>query len=192
MGVLTDFFAASMSDLERVLPGWQLPPPPLPEPIVVHGVNPFTKKPVLIRTRRNRERIPPPDPSADPCPNVSALPNVQCKSLLPDKLAIIFSVMAALDTEVATDLVLCGDLVGPPETEIAVLRLPSAFTSALASATNEKLERAAQAIQNVEAAEFGESAKGSASDLTRILTELRGLANQCMSANAGLFVWICP
>jgi hypothetical protein len=65
MGVLTDFFLATATDVSRVLAGWQLPPAPLPEPVIVKVVNPFTKETMVAKTRRDRTALPEP-PRAPP------------------------------------------------------------------------------------------------------------------------------
>ncbi len=38
MGVSTDFFVCNNAEFERVLEGWQLPPPPLREPVQRPGI----------------------------------------------------------------------------------------------------------------------------------------------------------
>jgi hypothetical protein len=192
MGVLTDFFVASPSDLDTVLFGWQLPPPPLAEPVDVHGVNPFTKKPFTISSRNNRDEVPLPNPNANPSPNICTLPNVQCKSLLPDRLAVAFSSLSGMVIDDALDLIMCGALIGPPVTEIAIQRLPDAFTAALAKANNDALVRAAQAIEDADVANYGESSRGVVPELTDILSQIRALAARCQSTDLQLFVWISP
>ena len=135
-------------------------------------MDPFTKALVTVRTRLDSTRIPSAVPGADPSPDVSSLPCFQCKGLLPDKLAIIFSQLAHIDFDVALDLILCGDLAGPPDTEIAISRMPTAFVAALASAGHDDLARAAEAVETHEVEELGASAQGIDSDLTAILVEL--------------------
>jgi len=188
MGILTDFFLASISDVSRVLSGWQLPPPPLPQAVVFEIINPFTRQPLQVTTRRDRSNEPEPDPEADPSPDVSSLPNVQCKGLLPDKLAPAFATLADVTADVALDLILCGALTGPPDTEISVLLLPLEFTVALASASEQDLARAAQAFVDGDAT----SRPGDASVLAGIFREVRGLAAQGQADGARLFLWICP
>lgn len=192
MGVLTDFFAATPSDIERVLHGWRLPPPPLAEPVTLQGVNPFTKEPVTIRTRRDASRMPAENPDADPSPRVESLPNVQCKGMLPDKLAIVYSALTGIAVDDAIDFIVCGALVGPPETGVSVERMPADFTAALAAATDDDLAAAAQAIEDDEVENFGESAGAFADDLADILVEVRALAQRCRTTGADLYVWMCP
>jgi hypothetical protein len=192
MGVLTDFFLASESDLKRVLSGWQLPPPPLDAPITFQAQNPFTKAPVTVRTRCDRERMPSPAHDADPSPDISSLPRVQCKGLLPDKLAIIFARLSNIPFDDAFDLVMCGTLVGPPETEISVSRIPASFVASVASASREALASAAQAVEDEEVAESGDGMRGIASGLTDVLLEVHGLVRSASARDAGLYLWVCP
>lgn len=192
MGVLTDFFIASPVDISRVLGGWQLPPPPLPEPRTVQGINPFTKEPVTIKTRQDASKMPEPDEDADPSPSMESLPNVQCKGLLPDKLAIVYSSLTGIDVDDAMSLITRGGLVGPLETEVLVERMPDDFTEALAAATDDDLAEAAEAVEDDEAENFGESARGFADDLADVLGDVRALARRCRSSEADLFVWMSP
>lgn len=188
MGVLTDFFLATDSDVSCVLSGWQLPPPLLPQAVVVETINPFTRQPVQITTRRDPDSVPEPNPEADPSPDVSSLPNVQCKGLLPDKLALAFSALAHVSENDAMDSILCGDLVGPPNTEIVVLRMPEAFTVALASASDQDLMRAARVVM----ADDEMSRPEDSDALGEILREVRGLARRGLTEDASLFIRISP
>lgn len=188
MGILSDFFLATSSDLSRVFRGWQLPPLPLPRAVVVQVVNPFTRQPVQITTRRDSARMPEPSPLAAPSPDIRSLPNVQCKGLLPDKLAVVFSTVAQISIEDALDLILCGDLAGPPDTEITVFLLPEAFMSALASASPQDLVRAAAAVIADDECSHPDDTAG----LTEILSEVQTLAVHGQTNGARLFVWIAP
>jgi len=147
---------------------------------------------ITIRTRCDRTKIPSPAPYANPSPDVSSLPCVQCKGLLPDKLAIIFAELAHIALDDAFDLVLCGDLVGPPDTEISVSRLPTELVALLTSAQRDDLARAAQAVEDDEVAESGNSLHGIASGLTDVLLEVQALVRGAPSKDAGLFLWTSP
>lgn len=192
MGVITDFFIASREDVFRVLQGWKFPPPLLEAPVVVQGVNPFTKEPIQIKTRLNRDLMPAPDPEADPSPDIGSLPNVRAKGLLPDKLAIVFATLGGLDFDGALELITYGGLIGPPETEVSVEQLPAAFTECLADAHRDDLLRAAQAIEEEEVQNWGDSYRGSAQSFLEVLLELSALASRCRAEKAELFVWMSP
>jgi hypothetical protein len=188
MGVLTDFFLATPSDVSRVLLGWQLPPPPLPRPVVVHTVNPFTKQRVQITSRRDLNNLPEPKADAAPSPDISSLPNVQCKGLLPDKLALAFSALTDISQDDAVDLILCGDLIGPPDGEITVLLLPQEFMVAVAAASAQDIARAARAIIDEDEMSNPEDA----SALEGILREVQILALRGKAENSRLFIWLSP
>ncbi|HMA92114.1 MAG TPA: hypothetical protein VKP30_05475 [Polyangiaceae bacterium] len=174
MGVITDFFLASRSDVTRVLRGWRLPP----------------------LTNQESARVPPlalgsADPQANPAPPIDSLPNVQCNGMLPERLALVFASLAEVDPDRALDLILLEYLTGPPESEVTVQRLPAAFVNALANARERDLERAAKVLEDDDVDRWGDALLGTANELSKILMRIQNLARQGLSTQADLFVWTC-
>lgn len=191
MGIVTDFFLASTSDLARFLNGWQLPPPMLQNP------GSYRKERLAASAHSKQAPLlawsqpPKPNPDANPSPQIGSLPNVQCKGLLPDKLALLYASLAEIPTEHALDLIMLGFLTGPPEAEVTVQQLPPALTNALAIALDVDLIRAAQIIEDDDIDRWGNSFRGTAKELTRVLSRVQTLAQKGLTSDADLFIWTC-
>jgi hypothetical protein len=191
MGVITDFFLASSSDVARVLSGWQLPPQPVREPPALKPARLPNGVDIPLRSEPHWVQPPKPNPDANPAPKIDSLPNVQCKGMLPDKLALLFATLTEIPAERALDLIVHGYLTGPPEPEVTVQRLPAALTTALASANGSDLLRAAQAIEEDDIDRWGGDFRGTSSELTNVLSRVQSLAKHGLSTNADLFIWTC-
>jgi hypothetical protein len=189
MGVMTDFFLASTSDVARVLNGWQLP-----QRAAAGDTHPYDFG--LTRAGATKDNLlwaqpPRPNPHADPSPKIASLPNVQCKGMLPDKLALLFTSLTEVPAERALDLILNGFLTGPPETEVTVQLLPKALTKAIAQAESADLVRAAKAIEEDEIDQWGSAYRVTASDLANVLHRVQSLAQRGVDSDADLFIWTC-
>lgn len=191
MGVITDFFLASAADVTRVLSGWQLPPQPVRESLLSRDGRGGNTSLALAYDELNWQQPPQPNPYADPTPHIDTLPNVQCKGMLPDKLALLFASLTGVDTDQALDLILLGFLTGPPECEVTVQRLPSALTNALANADSNDLLRAARALEDDDIDRWGPTFRGTAKELSKILLRIQSLAQQGISSQSDMFVWTC-
>jgi hypothetical protein len=134
---------------------------------------------------------PKPNPDANPAPKIDTLPNVQCRDMLPDKLALLFAALTEIPPERALDLIVNGYLTGPPEPEVTVQRLPMAMTSALATANDSDLARAARALEDDDLGRWGSGVCGTAHELTAMLGRVQTLAKHGLTINADLFVWTC-
>jgi hypothetical protein len=183
VGVMTDFFLASATDVEKVLNGWQLPSQPAQ----------------TAADRMNRQytpesgwhQPPKPNPNANPAPQIASLPNVQCRGMLPDKLALLFAALAEVPPDRALELILHGYLTGPPETEVTVQQLPVALTKALAAAADADLVRAAKVLEEDDIESCCVVFRGKLSELTDVLQRVQSLAKHGLSTNADLFLWTC-
>ena len=191
MGVITDFFLASGSDVARVLVGWQLPTFPGAYSTKPEGLDTGGSEHSALHGTSAWSLPPKPNPLADPAPHIDTLPNVPCKGMLPDKLALLFASLAEVDAEQALDLILLGYLTGPPESEVTVQRLPLALTSALANAKSDDLVRAAKVLEQDDNDGWGSTFRGAAAELTMTLQRLQGLAQRGIRPNLDLFVWTC-
>lgn len=191
MGVITDFFLASTTDVARVLTGWQLPLEGNPEVSHARLTRFANSTHIPLRPEAIWSHPPQPNPSANPAPQIDTLPNVQCKGMLPDKLAILFATLTEIPTERALDLILRGFLTGPPETEVTVQRLPSSLTSALANAAHDDLLRAAKVLEEDDIDRWGNAFLGSAKELVDTLNRVQALAKKGVSSEVDLFIWTC-
>lgn len=191
MGVITDFFLASTADVARVLAGWQLPPQAGQDTSSTIAVHMPTSMHVPIRSATTWQQPPKPNPDANPAPKIDTLPNVQCRGMLPDKLALLFATLTEIPPERALDLIVNGYLTGPPEPEVTVQRLPMAMTSALATANDSDLARAARALEDDDLDRWGSGLSGSAHELATMLGRVQSLAKHGLTINADLFVWTC-
>lgn len=191
MGVITDFFLASGSDVARVLVGWQMPTFPSAYSTRPEAIVTVTSARDVLHGNSGWPQPPTPNPLADPVPHIDTLPNVPCKGMLPDKLALLLASLTEVDTGQALDLILQGYLTGPPESEVTVQRLPLELTTALANARSSDLLRAAKAIEQDDNDGWGITFRGAAAELTRTLRCVQGLALQGMRTSADLFVWTC-
>lgn len=186
MTVLTDFFAANQSQVAEVLRGWQLPPPPLDEAAIVRWTGSSQSEEVTFKSRLDRRRLPTPNPAAIPLPDISTLPHVRANGLASPDMAPLFAALARLRLEEATDLVLCGYLVGPPRPQVTIQRFPSAFTEVLAVADHDRLVRIAEALPE-ESIASGSLAERHVEDLMTILVQLRALARWSRIAGCDLY-----
>lgn len=190
MGVITDFFLASHSDVIRVLRGWQLPSL-ASQTAPVGSVSNRINQGLLAVAVPPLPGPPTVDPHADPAPPIDSLPNVQCNGMLPEKLALLFASLADVDPDRALDLILLEYLTGPPESEVTVQRLPAAFVNALANARAGDLERAAKVLEDDDVDLWGDALLGTAKELSKVLLRIQELARQGLSMQADLFVWTC-
>jgi hypothetical protein len=125
------FFRLSEQDLRVALHGWLEPPPLLPESVVRHAINPFTRQPLEIRSRvPEQPLVGTPDairrPSLEHCPWVSAegLPN--------DNLVELSEILLACSYEEANDH--WGRYLAGPEDANDILQPVSAeFVGAVAA-----------------------------------------------------------
>jgi hypothetical protein len=183
MGVMTDFFLASATDVATVLQGWQLPPQPTGDATNrLHAGFP---------SKSHWQRPPSPNPNANTVPQITSLPNVQCRDMLPDKLALLFAALAEVPHDRALDLILLGYLTGPPEAEVTVQKLPVALTRALAAAGDADLVRAAKVLEDDALDCVSATFRAKASELTEILQRVQSLAKHGLTTNADLFLWTC-
>jgi hypothetical protein len=190
MGVITDFFLASTTDVARVLSGWQLPPSSRLTPSDLCCSKLANGAGLPLAAALEWAPPPNPDPLANPTPQIDSLPNVQCTDMLPDKLALLFSSLTAVPEERALDLIMDGYLTGPPDTEITVQQLPEALTSALANAQTTDLVRAAKTLEEDDLERWG-TFRGTAQNLLDMLHRVQSLAKRGISSNADLFLWTC-
>jgi hypothetical protein len=191
MGVMTDFFLASTTDVNRVLTGWQLPPLQSRDATEPRTLGLPSSAQVPLIAGSGWHQPPKPNPNANPAPQIDSLPNVQCRDMLPDKLALLFASLTEIPADHAMDLILRGYLTGPPETEVTVQRLPVALTNALATADDADLERAAKTLEEDDIDRWGNSFRGSARELIGMLQRVQTLAKRGLSSNADLFIWTC-
>jgi hypothetical protein len=191
MGVMTDFFLASSTDLARVLTGWQLPQQSNREASNHKQAGPANLARGQASIGFTWQRPPEPNPEAVAAPKIDTLPNVQCRGMLPERLALLFATLAEIPTEQALDLILHGYLTGPPETEVTVQRLPPALMNALAMAAPADLLRAAETLEEDELERWGHDSRETARELAEILRRVQSLAKHGVSIEADLFIWTC-
>jgi hypothetical protein len=191
MGVITDFFLASTTDVARVLTGWYLPPQPNRLSPNAQGPKSTGDAQIPAHVGLVWQQPPRPNPDAIAAPKIDSLPHVQCRGMLPEKLALLFTALTELPADRALDLILLGYLTGPPETEVTVQRLPAAFTNALAVADNTDLARAASILEEDDIDRWGNVCHGTAKEQADVLRRIQSLAKRGLSANADLFVWTC-
>jgi hypothetical protein len=191
MGVITDFFLASTTDVARILTGWHLP-------AQTNRLSPESQPAKSACDNQTPAHVgfvwqqpPRPNPSAVAAPKIDLLPNVQCRGMLPEKLALLFAALTEIPTDHAMDLILLGYLTGPPETEVTVQRLPTALTNALAVADSADLARAARILEEDDIDRWGNVCHGTAKEQTDVLRRIQSLAKRGLSTNADLFVWTC-
>lgn len=142
---------------------------------------------MTIKSRLDREHLPTPNESAIAVPDISFLPRLQAKRLGAESVAQLFAKLAQLPLDTAADLILCGYLIGPPTPEVAIQRMPSAFTEAISSASYDSLARAAQLLDDHTRTTPIVSASRGVLDTMVLLVQLRAMAAWSRSAGTDLF-----
>ncbi|HEY3816843.1 MAG TPA: hypothetical protein VGL81_06725 [Polyangiaceae bacterium] len=186
---LTDFFLASVEELRAACRGWK---EPLATPVIRRGTNPFTKKPIEIRTTA-------PDPG-EPFPadavlhvDLSRLHRVDLKGLGTVEMEhLMRTTLGAADEDVRA--LYDPPLWGPPATDETVLRVPPALVQHLARMSETEL--AACGDRWTAAVRGGMDAHGLerfARDLRRdYLFPLSELARRAVAENRQMFMWMAP
>jgi hypothetical protein len=199
MGVLTDFFIASDEEFKRVLRGWKRAAPLLDTPQVRTATNPFTGKPVTIRSRHDpaSERA---DLDAVVDPDLSSLPRIDLTGTDPTNIAALAELLLSWDEQSAMDEVMGRSVSGPADTEQCVWELPSVLTLRLAELSESDIEQhgvlwskkhqqQAMTIKN----EWMRNYELSIPDSLWIerLQKLAELARLARDSNWRMYLWMC-
>jgi hypothetical protein len=200
MGVLTDFFVASEDELKSAFRGWAKPLPLLDDFIVKQGLNPFTGKMFVFRTRI-------PHGSLEASPDAIAhakfhhLPWIDQKGLSSMDVVLLTEVVMDWDHDNAKSEIHGRIYAGPEGTEQLLFELPPPFVARLAATTAEsyatltsrwasKIRADAATIPNPRRKEM-ELGRPDSEWVTR-LSEIARLAKVATESHRAMFMWICP
>jgi len=192
MGVLTDFFATTESELRAYYPGWKLP---LEQPIRIASKNPFTGESAEAVSwdpdpERPVEDVGPPGPPS---------PSIDLKGLGHTSVISLIGIVhdsSAQAEESFMRLALIGPEEGPWINE-----LPPAFVAKLAKLDGADRDRVAEAWTSAERADIA----GIKDEFTRnrmladhdlgywrgMLDELADFARTALSQGHRVYMWTC-
>jgi hypothetical protein len=192
MGVLTDFFRLSKSELRSTFAAWKVP---LDEPVRRPGVNPFTKQPIEVLSWD-------PDPQTlveDSGPAGPPRPSIDMKGLGHE--AVVSLIKRVHDPSPETEAQFFRPaLIGPDEGPW-INELPPAFVSKLAALDDAAMARVA-AEWSLEQRSDIETTKD---DFTRqgllarrppaywheVALELRSFARATIAEDRRMYMWVC-
>jgi hypothetical protein len=197
MGVLTDFFIANDAELNAACHGWKRPAPLLDEFRTFTAINPFTQRPMEIRTRANPDQ-PGADLDAVTHCDFRNLPWIAQKGIMDTEVALLTSALLAWDQEKADEEIRGRILIGPPCEEV-VFEIHPALLKRLAELSADECVRygAEWCKRHREDAMTipSESARERAlarpeTEWTSRLTEIASLAKSAIRDGRSMFMWI--
>jgi hypothetical protein len=192
MGVLTDFFRASESDLRATYREWKVP---LDAHIRRQGLNPFTKEPVLMTSwDPNPEEIVEDRGAAGP-----PSPSIDMRGLGHTEVASLIAIVHDASKEVEERFYRPA-LIGP-EDGPWINELPMAFVAKLATLDDAVMTRVAEAWSGVQRADI----EGIPNAHTRehmlaarttpywseVLRELVTFARATVAEGKHMYMWVC-
>jgi hypothetical protein len=197
MGMLTDFFVASPTELEAAFPTFL---PVADQPEMREQINPFTLEKMQVphwipaeRASQRKRSATKPGKSrrsgSKPKHDVRALPHVMYKRVDHVKLATLWGTWEGIEFLSAIDAIAGAKppLVEPDDDQSSGLtRLPDGFVDALSDLDDKTLKAKAKLwAQSDEWVADGATAK----DLVEVLTELRRLAKTAKTAGKYMYLW---
>ncbi|HWZ91077.1 MAG TPA: hypothetical protein VNW92_19585 [Polyangiaceae bacterium] len=197
MGVQTDLFLASPSEIEAAFSGWHRPSPLLADFVTRTARNPFTGEQLTIRSRIPEDQTGPDDDATDR-PDLERFDLVDQKGLSTVNLAQLACALLDWDHDNAHCEIDGRTFAGPPDAGV-LLELPQALTRRLADLTRDDCAT----FGRLWAALFREDANGIKADFIRQhelsrpdsewigrLADLAHLARQARATTKSVFVWI--
>ncbi len=177
MGILVDFFVASMDDLRAACRGWK---EPLARPVKRSVVNPFTGQAKEYLTT-DPDRREPFAPDTVRSPDLSRFRRIELKGVnLHVEINQLILALGATDEEIRT--VYDVPLYGPPETKEVIFRVPPSLVERLAQMSPGEVAACAQRWD----------AKVRSEPRQRYMGKLAELAQEAKSENRPLFIWMSP
>lgn len=182
MGVLTDFFVASASELSAAFPNWQAV---ANEPIIREVINPFTGQKQTVS-----EWQPLPGSSAnstdvDLTPIISGLPVAEFKRIDHVKLARLQEILCGDDVRAALEGLLRPARIHPANEDTGLHQLPDRLAAQLSVLKPTEISAYAERWSTSEEMTMD---KFNAEDCAHVLRELVRLAQISATTNAGLFL----
>jgi hypothetical protein len=188
MGLLTDFFVASESEIASTFPGWlpcsaedcikkdQNTHPPKPKGFLTRLKSFFSfKQPVAPETQLENDT---------PSPDITVFPHFCYKRIDILKLGTLFEILTGINNEDAFVQIEDTSLAEPENGEQVLFRLPDTFTNALANISETEIEIVTKKWALTE--EFQET-EFTLIDIKEVITALSNLAQNSLQNNKHLY-----
>jgi hypothetical protein len=190
MGVLTDLFQATDTEIATVCRGWGAEAPLLDEPVLRRMVNPFTKKEVEFMSRLAPEHS---EAASDAIesPDFRHLPRIDMKGLSPIHLENLGQVLLQWSPDYARGEVSGRSLAGPPETEISIMLVPDPLVAATARIGEGSMMSVAEEWFEIEQID-SDGAFETAKDCVFVLRALVPFMGDAVRVGRHVFMWMCP
>ncbi len=182
MGVLTDFFAATESQLAEVFVGWHTVSN---TPIQRETTNPFSGEAIIVNDWQPGPLIR--EGELVDSPAIEALPHSHFKGVDHVKLGTLYKLVSGDKHEHFIDTLSKPALIYPEGEDIGLHQIPSALTSALATLSENKHAEVAMKWQLTEECQLD---RFTVDDCETVVKELHSLAQEAVKLHGSLyFLW---
>jgi hypothetical protein len=132
-------FQMSDEEFSTVLRGWKHPPLLGEDLVSRSGVNPFTKKPFTIVSRRPARQPEPSDPDAERHPKIWHLPWIEVREVYDFHFDLLGMILLGWSKEYATGEVSSAHVRGPENANYWFVLFPERVVAAIAALSDDRV-----------------------------------------------------